>query len=551
MKLTITNITRNQISTDIGICPPLLSISANLTPDQLYLAIPGVNALQASGHITFTVIEDGGGEVAEAAVFSSATFTNDVAIEGNLSVNGVGLETTSDLTLYVESTGSDSNPGTQSSPFLTIQAAINSLPKRIKHIVNIKVGAGNFQGFKIVGFTSSSISGTTAYGISILGALAAITPTTGTATGIFTGVTAGSSNTATMSILTDGTQTWTVNDLKGKMIQILTGTGAGTILPIISNTATTITPASTSTGSIGGTYAIIDWTTVITSTVSAPPGLPAAQGTPGAAGTTGILIHDNTSEFPTTLSSIRIERIKLNCSAYSQGAINISGNAGLTIQNVSIIGGASSNTGIVIRNIPSGTVNLQQSYISLVTGALQAILSQSGGGPVSVSNFYISNGGTATSGVVFTGSFTLSAVEIDNCATGASCSGSPANLFLSGSRITNTTGKCIQISSTGSYAGGVNILSSAGVFLKNGGAATAVEIKGPNVANFTGLFIDTALNGIVATNGARCRIASSSTMTNVTNEISVDGTVITLVALRALTPKALSNTTYFTVIHEE
>lgn len=52
------------------------------------------------------------------------------------------------LTLYVETTGSDSNDGTQNRPFKTIQRAIDFLkPYTIKASVTIQVGVGTFDGF--------------------------------------------------------------------------------------------------------------------------------------------------------------------------------------------------------------------------------------------------------------------------------------------------------------------------------------------------------------------------------------------------------------------
>ena len=58
------------------------------------------------------------------------------------------------LTLYVETTGNDLNPGTQDRPFKTIQAAIDSLVgKQIVANVTIRVGAGEFDGVYIGGLS--------------------------------------------------------------------------------------------------------------------------------------------------------------------------------------------------------------------------------------------------------------------------------------------------------------------------------------------------------------------------------------------------------------
>ncbi len=50
-----------------------------------------------------------------------------------------------DVTLYVDgATGADNNPGTSALPFATIQAAIDSLPYRIRHLCTINIAAGTY-----------------------------------------------------------------------------------------------------------------------------------------------------------------------------------------------------------------------------------------------------------------------------------------------------------------------------------------------------------------------------------------------------------------------
>lgn len=75
---------------------------------------------------------------------------------------------TSSVTLYVNaSTGDDSNPGTQSKPFKTIQAAINSLPKDLGvTAATINVANGNYQeDILISGFYGGSYPGLSIVGI--------------------------------------------------------------------------------------------------------------------------------------------------------------------------------------------------------------------------------------------------------------------------------------------------------------------------------------------------------------------------------------------------
>src|SRR5690349_13408903 len=112
--------------------------------------------------------------------------------------------TSSPLTLYVESTGNDNNSGLSTSDaFLTINGALASIPKFVSHLINIKIGAGNFAGFNVEGFfINPRVIGTTV-GISILGTFANATLAAGTATGTITATAAGNTQTPTFAVMTD------------------------------------------------------------------------------------------------------------------------------------------------------------------------------------------------------------------------------------------------------------------------------------------------------------------------------------------------------------
>lgn len=71
---------------------------------------------------------------------------NEIWHEGNLDPSTIGggnvYATTEDINYYVSPTGSDSNDGTETTPFLTIQKAIDMLPQVINHRATITVSAG-------------------------------------------------------------------------------------------------------------------------------------------------------------------------------------------------------------------------------------------------------------------------------------------------------------------------------------------------------------------------------------------------------------------------
>ncbi len=173
--------------------------------------------------------------------------------------NAITYSTAADV-LYVDPTGNDSNQcvATGTSACLTIQGAINKLAKQRRYQATVNVAAGaSYAGFTISGFTvdPAYVTVATNTGILIDGVLVNFTPATGTATGTATAGSAGSNT--TYGTLTDGAQSWTVNDLRGQLVTITGGTGSGQIKVIVSNTATVLTIAGTWTAPTGtSTYAI-------------------------------------------------------------------------------------------------------------------------------------------------------------------------------------------------------------------------------------------------------------------------------------------------------
>lgn len=168
-----------------------------------------------------------------------------------------GRETSAALTLYVDpSLGSDSNActATGASACKTVAGALALVPSRVKHNITINLASGTYTDatIKVEGFTiDNNIN------LTIQGAQIAFTTATGTSTGTLTGVTAGSANTA-RAVVVDSGQTWTVNDLKGRLFRTTSGSGTTTYYPIISNTATDIVLATNSSNvAVSNTYEII------------------------------------------------------------------------------------------------------------------------------------------------------------------------------------------------------------------------------------------------------------------------------------------------------
>lgn len=94
-----------------------------------------------------------------------ASITGDADSVDGVQGNQIPLKTTTDITYYVATTGSDTTgDGTSGNPFKTIQYAINKLPQIINHTVIINVTSGTYtENVVISGFTGKG-------NISIIGA---------------------------------------------------------------------------------------------------------------------------------------------------------------------------------------------------------------------------------------------------------------------------------------------------------------------------------------------------------------------------------------------
>jgi hypothetical protein len=161
------------------------------------------------------------------------TFLGPIKIVGEMyrwvdNILSIGAtETTGNLNMYVSTTGDDNNTCLSiGQECLTIQGAIDKLPKILRSAVTINVGEGTFSSFIIRGFYITSTSASSG-SLNITGALGAPTLTTGTVSGTATG--------GTTSTCIDAGQTWTVNELRGKWVHV-----GSSWRVITSNTGTTI-----------------------------------------------------------------------------------------------------------------------------------------------------------------------------------------------------------------------------------------------------------------------------------------------------------------------
>lgn len=255
-------------------------------------------------------------------------------------IRNVLTYTTADMNLFVDPTGSDSNPctSTGTAACLTLQGAINKIPKGLRHGVNITPAAGNYAGFTFSGFTIDPAFQRATTGVSILGALVNSTVATGTATGTATGGTAGSGT--TYGTLVDGAQTWTVNDLRGRIVTITGGTGAGQVRRIVSNTATTIVIGGNWTATTGTSTYVIQDPSVFINTPA-----PAILTPDGATGISAAGIQILNNEATSSSVMLRVQNIEISAATASVVA---SGSPRVLFSQVKFTNSPNFNTGAYV-----------------------------------------------------------------------------------------------------------------------------------------------------------------------------------------------------------
>lgn len=463
--------------------------------------------------------------------------------------------TTEGLTLYVATTGNDSNAGTDpSAPLRTVQAAVDKLPKQISHSVKISIGAGNFQGAFVSGFKIDADplarSGAAPY-LWIEGTMAPVAPATGPGSGTVTGFTSNSGS--TQAVLTDSTQSWTVNDLRGKYCQITGGTGfpATVSTPpfyiIVSNTATTLTLLGTGAlAAAASTYQIVDCATFFTS----------AAATPASSTTTPSQLSLPAASCLTFFNNIGVG-LAISKLGFTLGSTNTRGVVTSDSRFRAFVCKLNASTGTLSgflgqAGIAQGALNIQQIYASGFPTAISAVAYQTAGGSttvqgVSVNSCFFNGGGP---GVISSSPQGIAAFnsQFTGCATGGI-------VMLSSVAGTQISGCRFDGCATG-------ITTSVGV--SQGHNSTSVGLQACDISNSTGAAINLTncnqtawlgtmtgtgnLVGLSLAKGARIQIDAASTLTG-TTEISLDGVSQTLAAMRAASPKLLTNT-YGTIVYE-
>lgn len=436
------------------------------------------------------------------------------------------------LNLFVDTAGNDANACTSAgaNACLTIQGATNKVPKGVRNPALITVGAGSFTaGAYVDGFWMSSELNDPTSGsyLQYDGTLANATVATGTATGTATGGTAGTPPTAN-GTLVDGAQTWTVNDLRGKIIEILTGTGAGQRQQIRSNTATSIEIVGDWTAPVAGsTYRVADSVTLITGSLA----LPAQNSFTASAASSGAFIIGSTPRADTgvTIRWMKFTTTGVAVSNRGGGVVRLNENfftAGTTSNYLTMAGGSA----VIARNFWGVSATTNIFAIGFLSTAFTVITS---------TEDYFRGGGTGRAiGIATQQRFVATNSEFENLEHGIRTQF--GDLVLSGVRFDTITGECLGSNASGfttAQMGQTSILLTTANFANCG---TAIRVDGSNVV--TAQVITGATNTTIYSiqQGGIVQEGATSSVTG-TTEINLDGTTYTIAALRALTPKSITN----------
>lgn len=436
-------------------------------------------------------------------------------------------QTPSAMTLFVDSTGSDSGACTASgtSACATIQGAINKIPKLVTYPVTITVAAGNYTGALLDGFNI-----TEAGYITLSGTMANSTITSGLVTGTLASATAGSSFTTSHGTATVTGAGWTVNDLRGHFLTITGGTGSGQSRPIESNTATVATIAGgwATTPDATSTFAIQDPATVINATVAVTAS--------DTATTTAVGFGLNNTETGqrALVSGSRIAVMRFKFTTGTRNVYVFAG--GVTIRQCWF---AVAANGLILSE--STFAYMIENYATL-------------GQPVATAaNSSVAYWNNVTNGLAFVAQITGAAGAVDVRGTydlgcTSACYRFATN--LQGSFVMQ--GAVIDCNSAGgngidnnSTNGGttIRIVNSS---ISN--CSTALKLVGHEAA-LVGVTGSGSTTGMNITRGAKLAVDATSTLTG-TTEATIDGTTTTLAAMRALTPKAITGVQYGSAFFE-
>lgn len=455
------------------------------------------------------------------------------------------FQTYSTATYYLDPAGSDANSCTAAgaaSACATLNGVWDKLPRTIRHDITINVAAGSYtfdsRWNNAIWGESATTPSLSEIGANVLiegPALTNFTPATGTATGTSTGTT---TTVAPLPTVTDSTQTWTVNDLRGRFLVMTSGSLSGQARVIVANTATTITHSPWNSGgpAPGDTYAI-------QTPAATFSGLQSFQNHTGINGIlrfsrielsdTGAVLYVNQTDASFTPQLSLVRAITTSGSSTTISVTRCRFPVGAT-------SGGVTNAPYYVENMGTGTA-ISATEVGATGSSLSGHLYAYSSSTSATGTVYISSGPRISAGwlniIAETNAAAGTALRIQGMAgTASGISNStvsvrcPAGSTGTGAALWGNTATVLRFFEAVNCGTGmkVGLASSAGAF--NDGY---LQVQADLVCTSTTTCMNTA-------GGARSAVMVAPTFTGVTNEYTVDGTSYTHSFINGLAPKRVT-----------
>lgn len=476
------------------------------------------------------------------AWFDKQVFQKGIAsLFGGLDLGSLG--TSAAVTLEVNvTTGSDTTGnGSLATPYKTIGKALAVAPFLAAHAIQINLAAGTYPELLNVTHVLASTGKVT-----ITGAWQNFIPATGPSSGTFDASFAEPlANTAKLT-----GATWTVNDLKGKFLQITSGALTGRYIPIASNTADTL---DISAAANTGTYNLQSVSFVIVE-----QSVTLARDSVGGQTQAIMWVSNNPTDF-TAANGVTLENVKVDLTGLTNSGIRVQQGVFHLRQCMTFTG-----SGAPTALFPSGRhtrITVTDSYVSSGAGAF--VISAASCSQVTLDGLIVDGGAVGlsattnctvttstgqamiqnctTAGMSFTQSYlTGGRAVIRSCGIGirlfGQCRLTPSNFVVQGN-----TAAGVHFQNGGGLNDNGSVLQTSGWSITGNGTAGITLDSSHNWVYLGSTTVSTnATWGVQASNakgGGFNQVSTTSATVmsgNTSGDFSIDGsTAISLATLRA------------------
>jgi hypothetical protein len=459
--------------------------------------------------------------------------------------------TIANQTLWVDGTaGNDNNDGSESAPFKTIMAAVESLPRTRRHVTQISVKRGTYaetiKDVGIYGQNGGFTAGVTIEGIDLdtptlaSGGLTTVTLTTGTG---YTWNATGAG--------------WNTNELRGMALKPRTGSFATRLLPIAANTSNTV---DLGTGSSALNNVICDLVTQAVTVTRDPNGHSASvmvNNSGAHQGSSGLTIKNmklaSGSSFGVWVGSGCVQVQGCNISAASSSCITAAGPAAnLTLNYIYMAPTDSGLRVTYLQNLTIGNIVIHGGNRGIWGAGSVNQITFSAAGHVICQNQAIV-GALFQHGPLYMDTYSAQKLVCRNGVVGLILQGA-ANILFQFCELTGNSSHGLQIQGTQFFNGNCHINAATCTITGNGGdgirvesAMNAVSLAGCTVTGNTGFGVRLGGTNNTASHNSLWIDAASTFGTNTAGDLTLDAgsTAKTIADLRAASGKVLVDANYF------